>query len=82
MINQKKKQTPPPAMSDEKRKISSFWEAYRKAQKYRIEGQWEDAARYYEQSLIINNEHEDSRFNLGNMYLELKQYKKSRAMLA
>ena len=64
-------------LSTEKQKIKSFWETYRKAQKYRTEGQWEDAARYYEQSLAMNKDHEDSRFNLGNMYLELKKYKKA-----
>lgn len=72
-----KKEVAPPPMSAEKQKIRSFWETYRKAQKYRIDGQWEDAARYYEQSLTINNDHEDSRFNLGNMYLEIGQYKKA-----
>ncbi len=71
------KEVPPPEISAEKQKISAFWEAYRKAQKYRIDGQWKEAAQYYEQSLTINNEHEDSRFNLGNMYLELEQYKKA-----
>ncbi|MCK5104234.1 MAG: hypothetical protein KAR17_15520, partial [Cyclobacteriaceae bacterium] len=30
-------------LSTEKQKIKSFWETYRKAQKYRVEGKWEDA---------------------------------------
>ncbi|MCK5209531.1 MAG: tetratricopeptide repeat protein, partial [Cyclobacteriaceae bacterium] len=32
---------------------------------------------YYEKALEIDNDHEDARFNLGNMYLELKQYEKA-----
>lgn len=64
-------------LSTEKQKIKSFWDTYRKAQKYRIERRWEDAARYYEKALAINKVHEDARFNLGNMHLELKQYKKA-----
>lgn len=64
-------------LSAEEQKIKTFWETYRKAQKYRIKGQWENATRYYEQSLVLNKDHEDSRFNLGNMYLELKQYEKA-----
>ncbi|MCK5280343.1 MAG: tetratricopeptide repeat protein [Cyclobacteriaceae bacterium] len=64
-------------LSTEKQKIKSFWETYRKAQKYRVEGKWEDAVLYYEKALEIDNDHEDARFNLGNMYLELKQYEKA-----
>jgi tetratricopeptide (TPR) repeat protein len=29
-------------------------------------------------ALIINDDHEDSKFNLGNMYLELRQYDKAK----
>ncbi len=67
----------PPAISAEKQKISDFWKTYRKAQKYRVEGEWKEAAQFYEKALKINNDHEDSRFNLGNMYLEMKQYNKA-----
>lgn len=64
-------------LSTEKQKIKSFWDTYRIAQKYRVEGKWEDAVLYYEKALEIDNDHEDARFNLGNMYLELKQYEKA-----
>ena len=57
--------------------IKAFWESYRKAQKYRIDGNWTEAALAYEQALMINPEHEDSWFNLGNMYLELNQGEKA-----
>jgi tetratricopeptide (TPR) repeat protein len=64
-------------VSMKKEKIKAFWDTYRKAQKYRIEGQWEEAARNYEKALEMDSSHEDARFNLGNMYLELKQNKKA-----
>ena len=57
--------------------IKAFWESYRKAQKYRIDGNWTEAGLAYEQALKINPEHEDSWFNLGNMYLELNQGEKA-----
>ncbi len=66
-------------LSDEKQQIKAFWEAYRKAQKFRVEGNWEEAAKYYEKSLKLDNNHEDARFNLGNMYLEMEQYEKAEA---
>ena len=65
-------------ISFEKQKIKAFWDTYRIAQKYRVEGKWEDAVLYYEKALEIDNDHEDARFNLGNMYLELKQYEKAK----
>ncbi len=74
---EKSETTIPSPISAEKQKISDFWKTYREAQKYRVEGEWEEAAQCYEKALKINNDHEDSRFNLGNMYLELKQYNKA-----
>ncbi len=62
-------------VSVKNKKIKAFWDTYRQAQKYRVSGQWEEAALNYEKALEMNNKHEDARFNLGNMYLELKQYK-------
>lgn len=64
-------------MSIEKQKIKAFWDTYRIAQKYRVNGQWEEAAINYEKALELDNNHEDARFNLGNMYLELKHYEKA-----
>ena len=64
-------------LSEEKQQIKAFWEAYRRAQKYRVEGNWEEAAKNYEKALELDGDHEDARFNLGNMYLELGQYKKA-----
>lgn len=64
-------------VSDEKQKIKAFWDTYRLAQKNRISGQWEEAVRNYEKALEMDNNHEDARFNLGNMYLELNQNKKA-----
>jgi tetratricopeptide (TPR) repeat protein len=61
----------------EKVQIKAFWESYRKAQKFRVAGNWTEAALAYEQALKINPEHEDSWFNLGNMYLELNQGEKA-----
>lgn len=57
-----------------KEKIKDFWEYYRLAQKYRVEGNWEFAVQYYEKALAVNSDHEDAQFNLGNMYLELNRY--------
>ncbi len=65
-------------VSIEKQKIKAFWDTYRLAQKYRVKGQWEEAALNYEKALELDNNHEDARFNLGNMYLELNQYEKAK----
>ena len=64
-------------ISVEKQQIKAFWETYRTAQKYRVEGEWEEAARYYLKALEINPNHEDAWFNLGNMYLEINQNRKA-----
>lgn len=65
-------------VSIEKKKIKAFWDTYRIAQKYRVSGNWEEAALNYEKALELDINHEDARFNLGNMYLELKQYEKAK----
>lgn len=66
-------------VSESKLQIKAFWESYRKAQKYRVDGHWNEAVLAYEKALQINPVHEDSWFNLGNMYLELNQGKKAEA---
>lgn len=63
----------------QKQKIKAFWDIYRLAQKNRVNGQWQEAVTNYESALEIDSDHEDARFNLGNVYLELFQYKKAEA---
>ena len=58
----------------QKSQIKSFWQAYRKAQDLRVAGNWQEAASYYEKALTLDSLHENTRFNLGNMYLELGKY--------
>lgn len=58
----------------DKEEVKAFWEAYRTAQKLRTEGRWEEAIGAYTQAITIDSLHQDSWFNMGNMYLELHQY--------
>lgn len=65
------------SISDARSETKAFWESYRTAQKRRVKEEWQEAAEAYEKALKIKPNHEDSWFNLGNMYLELNQGKKS-----
>lgn len=60
-----------------KQDIKSFWETYRKATSLRMAGNYTEAVVNYEKALTLNNAHEDAIYYLGNMYLELKEYKKA-----
>ena len=61
----------------DKEDVKAFWEAYREAQKMRTEGHWEKAIIGYKKAVDIDSLHQDSWFNMGNMYLELHQYKEA-----
>ncbi len=59
----------------DKESVKIFWDAYREAQKMRTEGKWEEAIAEYTKAIDVDSLHEDSWFNMGNMYLELHRYK-------
>lgn len=58
----------------DKEEVKAFWEAYREAQKMRTDGKWEAAISAYRKAIKVDSLHQDSWFNMGNMYLELHQY--------
>ncbi len=62
----------------QKSQIKEFWQIYREAQQYRKNKDFESAAALYRNAIQIDSTHEDSWFNLGNMYLELNQNVKAR----
>ena len=57
-----------------KKKIRDFWAHYRQATKLRIAGSWQEAANEYSAALVLNAGHEDARYYLANMYLELNEW--------
>ncbi len=61
----------------EKERIIKFWEIYRKATDYRLNDEWQLAAENYRKALKLNDRHEDGLYYLGNMYLELSEYKEA-----
>jgi tetratricopeptide (TPR) repeat protein len=60
---------------NEKENIQRFWEIYRQATENRIAGRYTKAVVDYEHALIFNNYHEDALYYLGNIYLELDNFK-------
>jgi len=67
------------ATAIEKEKVLKFWERFRKATDYRMNEQWSLAAENYRQALELNGRHEDALYYLGNMYLELSQFREAEA---
>lgn len=61
----------------EKKKIQRFWEIYRQATEHRIAGNYQEAAEEYSRALRLNNRHEDTLYYLGNMYLELGEFREA-----
>jgi tetratricopeptide (TPR) repeat protein len=59
----------------EKERIKRFWEIYRDATAHRMAGRTPEAAAGYREALALNGEHEDALYYLGNMCLDLGEYK-------
>ena len=55
--------------------IQEFWSLYRAATTARVEQRTRDARDAYAQALELNNRHEDVLYYLGNMELELANYR-------
>lgn len=55
--------------------IRQFWALYKEATTLRMDEQWQEAADKYTEALSLNDQHEDALYYLGNMHLELGQYK-------
>ncbi|MBI2073967.1 MAG: tetratricopeptide repeat protein [Gemmatimonadetes bacterium] len=58
-------------------RIREFWEVYRQATEYRVAGDSRRAAESYARALELDPQHEDARYYLGNMYLELGRYREA-----
>jgi tetratricopeptide (TPR) repeat protein len=59
----------------EKEKIKRFWEVYREATAHRMAGRTKEAADGYRNALALNDRHEDALYYLGNMCVELGEFK-------
>ncbi len=55
--------------------IAKFWSLYRDATAARIEGRFRDAQASYRNALALNPRHEDVRYYLGNVELELGNFR-------
>jgi tetratricopeptide (TPR) repeat protein len=60
--------------SAERERITAFWREYHSATATRSSGDFQEAARLYEQALRLNPRHEESLYYLGNCLLELGDY--------
>ncbi|MCH7858320.1 MAG: tetratricopeptide repeat protein [Candidatus Marinimicrobia bacterium] len=58
----------------EREGIQQFWQLYRQATEHRIAGELEEAIAGYSQALMLNDEHEDALYYLGNLYWELDRH--------
>jgi tetratricopeptide (TPR) repeat protein len=58
----------------EKERIALFWEAYQQATRLRSQGEFAQAVVFYKQALLINPDHEETLYYLGNSFLELGAY--------
>jgi Flp pilus assembly protein TadD len=59
----------------EKERIKRFWEIYREATDQRLAGKTQEAAEGYRSALALNDKHEDALYYLGNLCVELGDYK-------
>jgi tetratricopeptide (TPR) repeat protein len=59
----------------EKERIKRFWEIYREATDQRLAGKTKEAAEGYRNALALNDKHEDALYYLGNLCVELGDYK-------
>ena len=63
----------------EKERVLRFWEIYRAATDQRLAGRTKEAAESYRNALALNDKHEDALYYLGNMCVELGDYKTAEA---
>jgi tetratricopeptide (TPR) repeat protein len=59
----------------EQERITRFWEIYREATDQRLAGKTKEAAEGYRNALALNDKHEDALYYLGNLCVELGDYK-------
>ena len=65
-------------VSQERRRIESFWETYREATDHRVSGRIEQAAEAYERALTLDDSHEDALYYLGNTLFALARFSDAR----
>ncbi|NOZ07351.1 MAG: tetratricopeptide repeat protein [FCB group bacterium] len=61
----------------EREKIRQFWDFYRKATDFRLNGDWRSAASVYRQALELEPEHKDALYYSGNVLFELGEFDKA-----
>lgn len=59
------------ASSQERGRVQRFWEAYRRATALRIAGQLQEAADAYTEALVLEPEHHNTLYYLGNVEVAL-----------
>ncbi|UCG74721.1 MAG: VCBS repeat-containing protein [Gemmatimonadota bacterium] len=67
------------AAGSEREQILRFWELYREATEHRVAGRTHQAASAYERALELKDDHENSLYYLGNMYMELGEHASAEA---
>lgn len=63
----------------DKQRIMAFWELYNKANSFRLQANFEEAARAYHECLRLDPKHEDSLYYLGASLKELGEYPQAAA---
>ena len=63
--------TPAGASPEDRERLLRFWETYRQATAHRIAGRPREALAAYEQSLVLNPDHQDALYYLGSTYFDL-----------
>lgn len=71
--------TSAPLSEDQRTRVRRFWQAYEQATAARQAGQWESAAKKYQEALTIDPTHWDSLYNLGNCLMEQQRYEEAEA---
>ena len=60
--------------------VRRFWELYRQATADRLAGRFEAASEGYRQAILLNGQHEDGLYYLGNVYMELSRFEEAESI--
>ncbi|MBY0479970.1 MAG: tetratricopeptide repeat protein [Chitinophagaceae bacterium] len=59
--------------------IQKFWAYYNSATDFRLQGKVDSAIKNYQEALNINQKHEDALYYIGNMFMNLDNYKQAQS---
>lgn len=62
---------------EHKAQIRRFWDLYNRATDLRLKGQWAAAAGQYQEALVVDGQHEDALYYLGNAFFELGRFQEA-----